>query len=63
MKDLEAGEERNVFTSFILNHKHFLKISLYSLELLLPLIKAKIAKRIHVNYSEIIHSVPSVCTK
>lgn len=55
MTDLEAGGERNVFTSFTLNHKHFLKISLFSLELLLPLIKAKIAKRMHVNYSEIIH--------
>lgn len=32
------------------------KISLYSPELSMPLIKAKIAKRMHANYSEIIHS-------
>lgn len=35
----------------------------YSLELLMPLIKANISKRMHVNYSEIIHSVPIVCSK
>lgn len=64
MKDLEAGGESNVFTSFILNHKYFQKISLYSPERLIkPLIKAKIAKRMHVNYPDIIHSAPSLCTK
>lgn len=59
MKDSEAGGRKECAhvihpkSQAVLN-----KISLYSLELLMPLIKAKIAKRMHANYSEIIHSAP-----
>lgn len=53
-----------MLTSFIVNQNTFLnKKSLYSPEHLVPLIKAEIAKRMHVNYSEIIHLASSVCTK
>ncbi len=56
MKDLEAGGSEEC--AHVIHSKpqtFFKKISLYSAELLMPLIRAKIAKRMHVNYSEIIH--------